>query len=125
MYRIRRFGIMKTATVVAMMYIVIVLVIFAPIVLIVAVAVPQSSGGFGSAGASAGVLLIAAFAALLYGVVGWIFTALACALYNLVAGWVGGIEVQVEAVPPPPPVPTWGPVTQNPPAPPSAPPAAG
>jgi hypothetical protein len=114
---------MKTATVVAVMYVVVVLVIVTPIALIVAVAVPQTSGGFGAAGTSAGVLLFGAFGALLYGVGGWIFTAIACALYNLVAGWIGGIEVQVEAVPPPPPVPTWGPVTQNPPGPPSAPPA--
>jgi hypothetical protein len=38
-------------------------------------------------------------------------------VYNLAAGWVGGIEVQVETVAPPPPVPAWG---TPPPAPPSS-----
>ena len=41
-------------------------------------------------------------AALIYGVFGWIFTAIACAIYNLAAGWVGGIEVQVNQSAPPP-----------------------
>ena len=33
-------------------------------------------------------------------VAGFIFTALGCALYNLVAGWVGGIEVELAGAPP-------------------------
>jgi len=34
---------------------------------------------------------------ILYGVCGFIFTAIGCALYNWVAGMVGGIEVQLDA----------------------------
>lgn len=30
-----------------------------------------------------------------YGVGGFIFAALGCALYNMVAGWVGGIEIEL------------------------------
>jgi hypothetical protein len=33
---------------------------------------------------------------VIYGVGGGIITAISCALYNLVAGWVGGIEVELE-----------------------------
>jgi hypothetical protein len=36
---------------------------------------------------------------ILYGVLGFIFTAIGCALYNLVAGWVGGIEVELDSSP--------------------------
>ena len=32
---------------------------------------------------------------VIYGVGGGIVTAISCALYNLVAGWVGGIEVEI------------------------------
>jgi hypothetical protein len=33
---------------------------------------------------------------VLYGIGGFIFSAIGCALYNFVAGLVGGIEVQVD-----------------------------
>ena len=45
-----------------------------------------------------GILVFGLLAAVLYGVVGWILTAIGCAVYNLVAGWVGGIEVQVDQI---------------------------
>jgi hypothetical protein len=32
----------------------------------------------------------------LYGVCGFVFTAIACAIYNVVAGLVGGIEVELD-----------------------------
>jgi hypothetical protein len=35
-----------------------------------------------------------------YTIFGWIFTAIACALYNGVAGRVGGIEIQIESTTP-------------------------
>ena len=31
-----------------------------------------------------------------YGVIGFIFTAIGCAIYNFVAGLVGGIEVELD-----------------------------
>jgi hypothetical protein len=69
------------------------------------------------------VLGIGVFVVLFYGILGWVFTAIACAVYNIVAGWVGGIEVQVEQVTPPTPPPAWlAPGTTPPSAPPTAPP---
>ena len=120
MFRIRRFGIMKTATVVAVMYMLIVAVFVVPFLLIALVArratdpvrwaasVASSSCGFA--------------AIFIYGFLGWVFTAIAAAVYNLAARWVGGIEVQVETVAPPPPVPAWG--TPTPTLPSSTPPPA-
>ena len=32
---------------------------------------------------------------LLYGVIGGVFAAIGAAIYNLVAGWVGGLEVDI------------------------------
>jgi len=129
MFRIRRFGVVKTATVAALMYFVVVLIFVIPIALIVAVAGTQSTAGrdgtplFDPALGAAGVFVFGLLAAVLYGLIGWIFTAVACLIYNLVARWTGGIEVQVERREPPvATVPaTWGAPSGPPPA---APPAS-
>jgi hypothetical protein len=113
MFRIRRFGVMKTATVAAVMYMLIVAVFVVPIALIGLLIAPTQGS---SAGAVAGgILTFSVLAILGYGLLGWILTALAAVIYNLAARWVGGIEVQVENVVPPPPLPAWGATTQAPP----------
>ena len=113
MYRIRRFGVMKTATVVAIMYMLVVGVFVIPFgLLALLVTATQGSGGFGSA---SGILLFGVVAIFGYGLLGWVFTAVAAAVYNIAARWVGGIEVQIETVAPPPPMPAWA---DAPPAPP-------
>jgi prepilin signal peptidase PulO-like enzyme (type II secretory pathway) len=125
MYRLRRFGVVRTATVVGLMYALLVGIILIPILLLVGavslqtdvgttvIGEPGSDLGTGTAGAGAlgiaGLLLIGLLAAVLYGIVGWVLTAIVCLLYNLVARWTGGIEVEVVQAPPPEPVPTWGP----------------
>lgn len=101
MYRIRRFGVMKTATVVAIMYMLIVGVFVVPILLLALVAAPNASGSIG------GIVVFGLLAVFGYGLLGWVFTAIAAAIYNLAARWVGGIEVEIEAVAPPPPLPAW------------------
>ena len=40
-----------------------------------------------------GGLLVAAIGIVFYGVMGWVMTAIVCALYNFVAGRIGGIRV--------------------------------
>lgn len=120
MVRIRRLGVVKTATTVAMIYVVIIAVFAIPVALLAAVAGGMSTGT-GRIGVVE-VLTFALIAMVLYGLLGWIFTAIACALYNFVAGLTGGIEVQVEAAPPSTSVaPAWGPPGSSPPAPPSSP----
>ena len=121
MFRIRRFGVMKTATVVALMYMIIVAIFAVPFLLFFAflgaAGASDAQGGIGS------ILVVGLLAVLFYGVIGWVFTAIACLVYNLAASWIGGIEVQVETVAPPPPPPAWiapPPVSSPPPtAPPS------
>jgi hypothetical protein len=85
--QIRRFGIGQTAKVVGVLYALMGLVLL-PIFLVVAALSPNEAG-FG-----AGFTLALP---ILYGVFGFIFTAIGCAVYNLVAGWVGGIEVELDA----------------------------
>jgi len=124
MTRIRRFGVVKTATVAAVFYAVTSLIFFTIFALIVLIAgtsftnVPgnQIPGGmFGATAGAMGVLIAGVILAGVYGVFGWIFTALACLLYNVVAGFTGGIEFQLELAPAPPPVATWTPAAAAPP----------
>ena len=107
MVRIKRFNIVKTATVVALIYVVIVAIFLIPITLLVGVAGVSMNGGPQVGAGVVGILIFSVVIALLYGAIGWIVTAIGCAIYNVVAGWVGGIEVEVERVEPPPPPAAW------------------
>jgi hypothetical protein len=84
--QITRISPVQTSKVVAILYFVISL----PIVLIMMVAMSFAPGPKGGAGL---MLLAMPF---MYLVFGFIFTIIAAAIYNLVAGWVGGIEFNTE-----------------------------
>jgi hypothetical protein len=83
--RIRRFGVGQTAKVFGVLYALLGLV-FLPIALLLSVVAPDTAG-FGMG--------VAIAIPVVYGLFGFIFTAIACALYNVVAGMVGGIEIDV------------------------------
>ena len=120
MYRITRFNVIKTSNVVAVIYMLIVAVFVVPF-LVLGFALGGATGGAEGAQTLVGPgLFFGVIAILGYGLLGWVFTAIACLIYNLAAGWVGGVEVQIEPVAPPPPPPAWMAPTA-PPAPPAAP----
>ncbi len=143
MTRIRRFGVVKTATVAAVFYGLAALIFFGILAVFVligataAINVPgnQIPGGmFGATAGTMGVILAGVIIAVIYAVFGWIFTAIACLIYNFIAGFTGGVEFQLELVPPPAAIPatTWTPPPAAPPPPapseppaPTEPPAAG
>ena len=83
--QIRRFGVGQTAKVIGVLYALMGLV-FVPIVLIASMYSPDKTG-FGPGFALA--------LPVMYGVLGFVFTAIGCAIYNVVAGLVGGIEVEL------------------------------
>ena len=119
MVRIRRFNVIKTANVVALMYVVLIAIFAIPFLLIFGIAGVSTNGGPSVGAGLVGILVGGVFVALLYGLLGWVFTAVGCVIYNVVAGWVGGIEVQVDRVEPPAPPPAWmAPGAQPPTAPP-------
>ena len=112
---IRRFDVVGTATVAAVLYAVIVVVFgllfFVPITLLASLAGGRAADG--EAGAVLGVGLVGALlftvvGAFFYAVIGWVMTAIVCALYNLVAGRVGGIRVEVDVEGPYPGGPGYG-----------------
>lgn len=83
--RIRRFGVGQTAKVLGVLYMLVGLV-FVPFFLLAAMFAPNQAGmGVGFAVAMP----------VIYGLCGFVFTAIGCLIYNVVAGWVGGIEIEI------------------------------
>jgi len=85
--RLSRFSVAQTAKVVGLLYGLLGL-IFVPFALIGAM--------FSGNGDGFGIGFVIAFP-ILYGVIGFVFTAIGCALYNWVARRIGGIEISLDA----------------------------
>lgn len=126
MVRIRRFGVIRTANVAAVIYFILVAIFAIPFALIVASTPMTVTDQFGrtvSIGFTPVVILILPF---LYAAFGWVFTALACLIYNLAARFTGGVEFEAIAVTPqagtPPPAPAAPQAPVPPPPPPTVPP---
>lgn len=83
--QLRRFGVGQTAKVAGALYALMGLVLV-PFFLLASMSFPEGMG-FGM-----GLVLLMP---ILYGVFGYIFVAIGCAIYNFVAGYVGGIEVDL------------------------------
>lgn len=91
MRRIKKFGIYQTAKVSALIYFFLGLVIVVPLFLILSAVGSATDSEIPFFG-GAMVFIIPFF----YAAIGFVFTAIGCAIYNLIAGWTGGIEVEVE-----------------------------
>ena len=87
--QLRRFSIAQTAKVLGLLYGLMGLIIL-PFFLLGVMFSPNETG-FG-----VGFVVVLP---ILYGVFGFIFTAIGCALYNWVASMVGGIEIELDARP--------------------------
>jgi hypothetical protein len=84
-YRIRRFGIQSTALTVGILYFLLA-VLLVPILYL-------TTGGALAATVPPVMLVLIPF---IYAVVGYIVAAIACWLYNIVAGWSGGVAFTLE-----------------------------
>lgn len=89
MAQIKRFSIGQSAKFLGVLYLLFGL-IFIPFFLLMGAFAPTDEAGFPFGTMFAVVLPV------LYGIFGVIGGAIGAALYNLVAGWVGGIEVELE-----------------------------
>jgi hypothetical protein len=87
--------VVQTANLAAMLYLVLTAIIFIPLTLIA-----MAAGSLIPGGSPAGGLLFL-LAPIAYAIFGWIFVALSALLYNLCAGWVGGVEFTLEDAPQP------------------------
>ena len=91
MKRIRRFGVLQTSKVAAVIYFLLSLVFAVPFA-IISSAAGSEIPGFPAGGGIVMAILLPIF----YGAFGFIATAIGCLIYNAIAGWVGGIEVEFE-----------------------------
>ncbi len=110
MVRVRRIGVVSAANLVALVYLIIGLIFMVPVALVILAGVNVQSGsreleGIGTGAAVASLIFFPLFIAA----TGWVFTALACLIYNLAAGMTGGVQLELRedrpATPAPPP--TW------------------
>ena len=99
MITIRRIGVLSTAKVLGVLYALLGLIFGALFTCISLFGALAARSVFGEGGGDFGALFgIGAIIVLpiLYGILGFIGGAIMAALYNLVAGWVGGIELETQ-----------------------------
>jgi hypothetical protein len=89
--QIKRFSIGQAAKFLGVLYLLFGL-LFIPFFLVIGMMAPRDESGFAFFGGT----MMAVAMPVLYGIFGVIGGAIGAALYNLVAGWVGGIEVEIE-----------------------------
>ena len=90
MAQIKRFSIGQAAKFLGVLYLLFGL-LFIPFFLVIGMMAPNDEPGFFFGGT-----MMAVAMPVIYGVMGVVGGAIGAALYNLVAGWVGGIEVELE-----------------------------
>ena len=86
--RIKRFSIGQSAKFLGVLYLLLGL-LFVPFFLFLEAVAPENTVPFGA--------LFAFAMPLMYSVVGLVSGAIGAALYNMVAHWIGGIEVEIDA----------------------------
>jgi hypothetical protein len=101
MQKIRRIGVLSLGVMAAAIDGVLGLVML-PFFLLVGVfgALADQSGGSEAVGAGIMLVIIAIFVPILNAVMGFIIGVIAAFIYNLVAGWTGGLEVELTPAPP-------------------------
>lgn len=105
MYQVRRVGVLSLAKIMGTVYGVLAL-IFIPIFLLVAMA-GMISGEKEAALGGVAMIFLAVLMPVFYAVFGFLFGALAAWIYNLIAGRIGGIELDLQApAATPEPIPT-------------------
>ncbi len=93
MQEIKKIGIFSVSKVYAIIFAIIGLI--GGLIFAVFGMVASAVGNFGALGASIGILSVILFP-VLYGVIGFVMGALGALIYNLVAAWIGGIEIELK-----------------------------
>ena len=98
--RIKRFSVLQTSWVAAVILFCVMLVFMIPMGLIFSFLGKSGLMPGGFPGFGGGFFFFLPF---LYGIVGFIMTAISCLIYNLIANWTGGIELEFEEMETPTP----------------------
>ena len=102
--RIRKLGILSVAKMYALIMLVVSLIISIPYGLFIMFfgAAMMSAGGRGGLAAGGGSIVLGLLfmigLPIFYGAIGFVFGAIGALIYNLFAGMIGGIEIEVESV---------------------------
>ena len=103
MQRIRSVGVLSCAKMMGILYgcMGLLFIPFALIAGLASMAAQRSSGANAAVGAISGAVLLVfgILAPVIYGAMGFVFGAIGAWIYNLIAKRLGGIEIQLEAVP--------------------------
>jgi hypothetical protein len=94
MQTIKSIGVMSVAKIMGAVYAILGL-LFAPLFLIAGLAgslAGQHANPFGAIGG----VIMAVFMPICYGVLGFVFGAIGAFLYNLMAKWIGGIQLEIQ-----------------------------
>ncbi|SMD38325.1 hypothetical protein SAMN04488029_3746 [Reichenbachiella faecimaris] len=91
MIRVKKFGVLQTAKVAAIIYVFISLIIILPFAMLGSMVSEEFFPELADFGVVA-LLMVP----IMYGVIGFIFTAIGCVIYNLIASFTGGIEIEME-----------------------------
>ena len=89
--RIKKIGVLQTSLVAAVVLLFVSLIFVIPFGLIMALVSSFDSSSF-----AIWSIPIIVVAPIFYGAFGFISTAIVCLVYNLVAKWTGGIEIEIE-----------------------------
>jgi hypothetical protein len=95
MVKIKKIGVVSLGKIFGILYAIIGLIIGAIMTLVSVIGIALSSKGPGLFGALFGVGAII-FLPIFYGIMGFVGGLVMALLYNLIASWVGGLEVEME-----------------------------
>lgn len=93
MKRVKSFGDYQTSKVAAIIMFCVSLLFIIPLAFI-----SSFMGSMGFPGFPFGGGLFFLIMPFLYGIMGFVMTAISCLIYNLISKWTGGIEVEIETV---------------------------
>lgn len=96
MQTIKKIGILSMAKVQAIISIILGFII--GIIYAMAMVIAGAVSGSGAFGAMTGLLALLSIIGfpIIYGIAGFVFGIITAAIYNLVAGWIGGIEIELK-----------------------------
>jgi hypothetical protein len=116
MVRIRRFSVIRTANVLAVIYLIVTAIFAIPFALILSASPMTYTDQLGQTYSYSISPIFVLLVPFLYAGFGWVFTAIGCLIYNLAARFTGGVEFQAVSVDVAP-APAAGPATppQTPP----------
>ncbi len=90
MMQVRSFGVLQTSKLVAVLHLLIFAVIGIPVGVVTIAVSPTRWGALG--------LVVVILIPLLCSLMGFVFAAITCALYNVAAKWAGGIAIDIGPV---------------------------